>query len=230
MEDLYLTGTYVDRNPTYHVEDSTWKAAQVLKMLEKHELRPATVGEVGCGAGEILRQLQLRLPAQISFVGYDISPQAIGLCKTRENERLKFRCGDLLDDDAASFDLLMCMDVFEHISDYLGFLRRLRHKAVHKLFHVPLDLSVSTILRVSPIVAGRRNAGHLHYFVKETALLTLQDTGYDVLDWFYTPVGFDRGQKLQTRLANLPRRLVASLSVDWAARLLGGFSLLVLAK
>ena len=85
-KSIYQTGEYVERNPTYHVEDSSWKAGQILKLIEKHELRPLSICEVGCGAGEVLRQLQLSLPAQTEFFGYEISPQAFALCKARENE------------------------------------------------------------------------------------------------------------------------------------------------
>ena len=117
-ESMYQTGAYVERNPTYHVEDSAWKADQILRMLEKHDLRPRSICEVGCGAGEILKQLQSRLTAATQFVGYEISPQAYALCRERENERLRFFCEDLLATETVAFDLLLCLDVFEHVEDY----------------------------------------------------------------------------------------------------------------
>jgi SAM-dependent methyltransferase len=229
VQQLYQSGQYLENNPTYHVEDSPWKAQQILRMLARHNLRVQSVGEVGCGAGEILRQLQPHFAAETVFHGYEISPQAFALCKQRENERLHFYCEDLLAKETDPFDLLLCLDVFEHVEDYLGFLRKLRDRAVYKIFHIPLDLSVQSVLRCTPIVTGRVAAGHLHYFLKETALLTLQDTGYETLDWFYTPA-LDRGTTLKARIAKWPRKLLALLSQDWAARLLGGYSLLVLTK
>ena len=230
MENQYLTGEYVDKNPTYHVEDSPWKAAQVLRMVRKHGLRPASICEIGCGAGEILRQLQIQLPKGTQLFGYEISPQAIELCRSRENDALRFLHQDLLATHDGPFDLLLCMDVFEHVSDYLGFLRQLRSKAGLKLFHIPLDISVLSVLRTTPITGSRASAGHLHYFTKETALLTLQDAGYEVLDWYYTPGAIARGKGLRTRLAKRPRQLLSLVNPDWAARLLGGFSILALTK
>ena len=230
VHDLYESGKYVEHNPTYHVEDSPWKAQQILRMLHRHQLRPGTVCEVGCGAGEVLRQLQQHLSSETLFHGYEVSPQAFALCKQRENDRLRFFCEDMLRRETEVFDLLLCLDVVEHVEDYMGFLRQLRGRAVWKLFHIPLDLSAQAVLRRTPLIVSRAAAGHLHYFMKETALLTLQDTGYEVLDHFYTPAAIDRAASLRARIAKWPRRLLALVSPDWTARLLGGYSLLVLTK
>jgi ubiquinone/menaquinone biosynthesis C-methylase UbiE len=83
LENQYASGSYLERNPTWHVEESSWKARQVLRMLDNHRLSPETVAEIGCGAGEVLRQLQLAMDSNCRFCGYDISPQAIAMCQTR---------------------------------------------------------------------------------------------------------------------------------------------------
>jgi hypothetical protein len=228
-QSIYQSGEYVDRNPTYHVEDSAWKATQILRMIQKQDLQPRTICEVGCGAGEILRRLQMSLPADTTFFGYEISPQAFALCQARENERLHFRCADLVHVDQ-SFDLLLCLDVFEHVEDYLGFLRGLHDKAPYQIFHIPLDLSVQWLWRARPIMRERDQAGHLHYFMKETALATLRDAGYEVLDWFYTPGAIANPRSVKAKLASLPRKLFFAINQDLLVRILGGYSLLVLAK
>ncbi len=229
-QSIYQSGEYVERNPTYHVEDSAWKAGQVLKLIRKHKLQPRTVCEVGCGAGEILKQLQMALPPETDFLGYEISPQAFALCRQRENDRLRFFRADLITSDSPAFDLLLCLDVLEHVEDYFGFLRGLRGKATHKIFHIPLDLSAQWVWRADPIMRERQQAGHLHYFTKETALATLRDTGYDVVDWFYTAGAIANPRSVKARLASWPRRLLSEMNQDWVVRVLGGYSLLVLAK
>jgi hypothetical protein len=72
--------------------------------------------------------------------------------------------------------------------------------------------------------------GHLHYFTKETALATLQDTGYEIQDYFFTARPTQAGGGLKQHLAQLPRRLLGCMNAALAAKLLGGFSLLVLAE
>jgi hypothetical protein len=228
--NIYLDGQYLLDNPLYHTEDSPWKAQQILKMISKPNIKITSVCEVGCGAGEILRQLQLGMPEDTIFCGYEISPQGFELCKQRENERLVFYGEDLLATDTESFDLLLCIDVFEHVEDYIGFLRKLRKKARYKIFHIPLDMSVQTVLRCAPIIQGRATVGHLHYFMKETALCTLEDAGYEIEDYFYTPARIDGAKTLKAKLAKLPRIVFSLISPDLTARILGGYSLLVLAK
>jgi hypothetical protein len=230
MTNMYLDGSYVKNNPSYHVEDSPWKTQQILKMVNMHQLQPNSVCEIGCGAGEILRQLQDDLSKDATFHGYDISPQAIELAQQKANQRLQFYCQDLLLKDTDLYDLLLCIDVFEHVEDYMDFLRRLRQKSVYKIFHIPLDLSVQTVLRETPIVDLRHSVGHLHYFTKETALLTLKDTGYEIVDWFYTSTAIALGKTLKTKIANLPRKLLSSIAPDLTVRIFGRYSMLVLAK
>ena len=227
---IYHTGEYVEKNPTYCVEDSSWKADYIARMIERHKLQPRAVCEVGCGAGEVLKQLQLRLPSETPFHGNEISPHAFALCQKRENDRLRFYCADLLATETEAFDLLLCIDVCEHVADYLRFLRALRDKASYKIFHIPLDLSVQWLWRSAPIMREREQAGHLHYFTKETALATLSDTGYEILDWFYTPGAIANPRSLKAKLATRPRRLLSAINQDLVVRVLGGYSLLVLAK
>ncbi|GIK08127.1 MAG: hypothetical protein JETCAE02_01290 [Anaerolineaceae bacterium] len=228
---MYQSGEYLEKNPRWHAADSPWKAAQILKMIRRQNLNPATVCEVGCGAGEILNRLHAELPAT-DFFGYEVSPQAYEICSAKTKERLQFRLGDLLETEAR-FDLLLCIDVFEHVPDYLSFLERLRGRASRFIFHIPLDLSALSLLRPARLMKTRYGVGHLHMFTAETALAVLKDTGYETLDSFFTAGGLEleKNQKrLRTVLANLPRRVLGKFSPRLAARILGGYSLLVFAK
>jgi cyclopropane fatty-acyl-phospholipid synthase-like methyltransferase len=189
------------------------------------------VCEVGCGAGEILNCLANNLGDGIVFYGYDISPQAFEICTKKEKHNLNFFLKDLLDEEDLTFDLVMAIDVFEHVEDYFGFLRKLKNKGTYKIFHIPLDLSVRTVLLSSPILNSRSSVGHIQYFTKETALATLKDAGYELVDYFYTNTFLAYPhQSWKANLMNLSRRISFSLHPDMTVRILGGFSLLVLAK
>ena len=231
LDSIYEDGTYLLRNRTWHEQDSPWKATQIAKMLRNNSIAPSRVCEIGCGAGEILNCLANEYGDDAIFSGYEISPQAFELCRKKERQNLHFFLKDLLDDEIATFDVVMAIDVFEHVEDYFGFLRKLKKKGVYKIFHIPLDLSVQSVLRSAPILKGRRSIGHIHYFTKETALETLKDAGYEVIDYFYTSGSLDlpnRGWK--ANLMKLPRSFCFSIHQDLAVRILGGFSLLVLSK
>jgi SAM-dependent methyltransferase len=225
--EIYVDGEYLEKNPTWHVEESPWKARQVLRMLERHDLRPKTVCDAGCGVGEVLRQLQLQLRGECEFFGYEISPQAFDLCRTRANSKLQFTLGDVCREQT-SFELLLVLDVIEHLEDYFSFLRAIRHKSDYTIFHFPLDLCAQTVLRRNGILKRRDLYAHIHYFTKDTALRTLTDVGYQVLDHFYTPRMIDLPIDRLQRTLRLPRSVAFALAPDLTVRALGGFSLLVL--
>jgi ubiquinone/menaquinone biosynthesis C-methylase UbiE len=231
MHNIYTDGTYLQHIPTWHEEDSPWKAAQISRMLQKHPLDIRSVAEIGCGAGGILAELHGQLPANVEYSGFDIASDAIAIAKKKERPRLTFYAEDLLLNDA-SFDLLLAMDVFEHVPDYLGFLQGCCRKAKYKIYHIPLDVCVSFVVRAQ-FVPYRKVAGHIHSFTAETALATLTDTGHKIIDSFYTNGALELASlhpSVRTTLSNIPRRLVSLFSTKWAARLLGGYSLLVLAE
>src|SRR3989440_3974309 len=230
LEKMYVDGGYLEKNPGWHVEESAWKAQQIDRMLKRHHLEPATICEVGCGAGEVLKRLQDKMDDSCELWGYDISPQALELCAPKANERLHFKLADIRQEQDVFFDLLLVLDVIEHLEDYFSFLRDLKPKSHYKLFHIPLEVSVQGVLRGAVFLRNRHVHGHLHHFTKETALRTLEDAGYEVLDYSYSPEFEMRSTILQTNLMKLPRKFFFALHKDWAVRILGGSRLLVLAK
>ena len=230
-DNIYTDGSYGRQHPGWHAEDSPWKAAQILKMLRRNDLEPASVCEAGCGAGEILSQLHEKLDDSTRFCGYEISPQAFELARPRRRDRLDFKLQDLLEDEPAHYDLVLAIDVVEHVEDYSSFLRVLQTKGTYKIFHIPLDLSVQTVFRGWPLLQMRGHLGHLHFFTKDLVLRTLGDLGYQVLDHFYTPSRLELSTPtLRAKLAKLPRRAAFKLCSDLAVRVLGGYSLMVLSR
>lgn len=185
---------------------------------------------MGCGAGEVPRQLQKTLGSDCKLYGYDVSPQAIGLVTSRANERLHFFLADFCEVDGAWFDLLWVLDVLEHVEDYYGFLRHLKVKGRYKIFHIPLDISVQTVFRKNGLLKRRHLHDHLHFFTKETALRALRDSGYEVFDHFYTARAIELGGALSQRFLRVPRKLCFALHKELTVRILGGYSLLVLAR
>ena len=231
MKAIYTDGTYLRNNPTWHEEESAWKANLVAKMLNKNGVSPSAVCDVGCGAGGVIESLAAILSGETVFYGYEISPQAFEICRKKETERLHFFLGDVLEQPQQTFDVILALDVFEHVPDYLGFLSKLREKAALKVFHIPLDLSVQWVLLSRPLLHVRTSFGHLHYFSKETALATLNESGYQILDHVYTGITTE----LPTRdwkgaFMRVVRKASFSVHQDLTVRILGGYSLLVLAR
>jgi hypothetical protein len=232
---MYLDGTYLaNTGGTWNTDDCPFKARYVVELLRRAQLKPATVCEVGCGAGEILNQLATVHGAWFggatTFDGYDIAPQAIEMASARASDRVRFHCQDLFE-AGRHFDLMLTIDVIEHVEDYFGFLRRLRPLAGHHVFHIPLEMSSQMIAQGHPLMWARRAVGHIHHFNKDTAIAALEDTGYEVLDFLYTPGWAELPiNSLKRAIASVPRRLLFPFAPDLAVRLLGGYSLMVLAR
>ena len=177
-----------------------------------------TVAEIGCGAGGILAALHRKLPGTTVFKGYEIAPAAFERAKAKEGERLCYYNQDLLSDDS-SFDLLLVIDVLEHIPNYYAFAEGCRSKAKYKIYHIPLEISVQSVLRASfafTLDSGRNGVGHLHFFTAESALMALKETGHRILDVAYTAGGVELAAlhpSFKRRIANIPRRMVAAVSL-----------------
>jgi SAM-dependent methyltransferase len=225
--DPHINGSYFRHNPTWHVEYSPWKAANIHRLLQRMQLNPQTICEVGCGAGEVLRQLQLRMDCRCRFWGYDIAPPAIQMAKQRENERLHFELADFAAIDTPHSDLLLILEVVNHVEDYMGFLRTLKNRADWKIFSFTLDISMQSALRGGELLRRREVHSHLHHFNKEIALAILRDTGYEIVDCSYPPIF---AYSALAKLAKPIRKMVFELNPDLTARMLGGYSLQVLAR
>lgn len=229
-ENIYISGEYIHKNPTYHIEDSLWKADHIQQMINRNNLKIKSVCEVGCGAGEILVQLQKKLPKNVEFFGYEISPQAFEMCRQKENECLHFFLGSIDDVKLSCSDLLLCVDVLEHVENYMEFLRRMKHKAKYKIFHIPLDLFALRILWPEKIIRDRYKIGHLHYFCRESAMAVLKDSGYNILDWCYTPAyeTYFSGN-FGAFMLRFVRKMLYKICPQFTVRFFGGYSLMVLA-
>jgi SAM-dependent methyltransferase len=226
----YLGQGYRERNPSWDAEDSPWKAALVRELLARHGLRPAIVAEVGCGAGGVLAALRPALP-DAELLGFDIAPGAADFWPAHATQRIAFTLGDFFALSERHYDVLLLLDVLEHLGDPLSFLERAREHADHFVFHFPLDLSAVSVLRETPLLHVREKVGHLHYFTRGLALALLREGGYEVIEARYTGAAFNAPQRsLTTRLAGLARRLAYAVGRDFSARLLGGETLLVLAR
>ncbi|BBB95012.1 SAM-dependent methyltransferase [Bradyrhizobium japonicum] len=234
-DDLYTGEGYAEAHPGWHDEDAGTKAAKIARIVRANNITCRTIVDVGCGVGGVLNALlEHDVFRDSTAVGYDIAPYAITAAKPRERDNLRFHCGDF-SQTSGSYDLLLCIDVFEHIDDYMGFLRRLRGRSKYYVFHIPLDLNVLSVLRDQPL-QKRKEVGHLHYFDQATALATLRDTGFEIIDSQYTRLEdflhlHPELRTTKTLLVNAGRRIVRTVAgEDLSVRLLGGASLMVLAS
>jgi SAM-dependent methyltransferase len=229
--NMYIDGDYLKNNPTWDVEDAPWKADLIFQMIKKHHMDPKTICEIGCGCGEILHQLQLKLPPTTKLTGYEISPQAFELCKNRSNDNLLFYLKKYCGETDSNYDLILLIDIIEHLEDYFRFLRDIKGKSHFKILHIPLEMFVLAVFHQQFLLGQKKKVGHLHFFSKDMVLEMLRDIGYEIIDYSYTAgYSLPKDFGLNDRLLKIPRRFLFPIAPDLTVRVFGGYSLLVLVK
>jgi cyclopropane fatty-acyl-phospholipid synthase-like methyltransferase len=234
MQELYTEqdSDYLKLTDDWHAKDSPWKAKNVYKILKKNLITSKSIVEVGCGVGDILVHLNKEYADKGKvYEGYDIAVDAINLAKKKETENISFHLKDFTaSSKEKKYDVLLMMDVFEHVPDYYGFIKQCSSRATYKVYHIPLDIHVSSIVR-NKMIDARKKVGHIHYFSKNTALASIEDTGQEIIDYFYTDGSIATPEKsISQKLGNIPRKVLFPIMPDLLVSLIGGYSLIVLAK
>ena len=228
IENRYTNGDYAFHNPTWDTADSHWKFSHIKTILNNYNFTFLNAADVGCGAGLLTYLLANEYPNCV-FDGYDVSPHLQSFWpEYSSRDNLAFHLTDFLS-LGSKYDLIFLVDVLEHLRDPLTFLEDIAPRTKYILFHLPLDLSASSVLRSSPLLKIRESVGHLHSFTRDLALQTLTDSGLSILHTSYSKAWFRTSNlSLRRLLAFLPRLALTSIDHDFSARLLGGESLFVL--
>ena len=230
--DIYINGEYLKNNPDWDIADAKWKVEVISAILEKNGIYPADVIEIGCGAGANLVELADRFDSVKQLRGYDISPQAIALAEKKATDRISYFNEDLATADNIKTQLLLVIDVIEHVDDFYGFLRKLKMKSEYFIFHIPLDLSCRTISKPHVLLQQRQSVGHIHYFTAATAEWALQDTGYEILDRVFTKpvVDTEPARSGKRWIKKILRNISFAINKEWSVKKWGGYSIMILAK
>ncbi len=198
--------------------DAAHKVEGICRLVEDCGLRPRTVLDLGCGTGAVLAGVCARLGA--SGIGVDVDPDAIG--RIAGYPGVRFELGDARDTPHTA-DLVLCVDVFEHVPDDVGFLRAVRDRGRWFAFRVPLDDAAWDRLR-GRTARFREEYGHLHAYTWGRAVRTIEAAGYEVR--CVRPHRIPAGGLLSRGI----RRVAGAVAPRLATRVIGGWSLLVLAR
>lgn len=93
--------------------------------LERLELEPRTILDVGCGVGANLDLLGRLYPGG-RVVGLDVEPSALRFCRSRRGTHLCRADAAALPFASASFELVAALDTLEHMADDEATLLELR--------------------------------------------------------------------------------------------------------
>lgn len=231
MNDIYNDQTYLNENPLWHQEDSLFKAKYIHQILSQNKIGYNSICEIGCGTGEVLVQLQkLNAGKNVTYTGFDISKDAIALAQQKQVKGITFELKDITDkSDTSSFDLILVIDVIEHLPDYFSFLKSISKKSKYTVFHIPLDLFVWSLFREQMLIESKQRVGHIHNFTEDFILSVLKDNGFKVLSKQITPPDFT-AHSFKQKIVNGAKKLLYSVSPRFCSKTLGGCSVMVLCE
>ena len=213
------TMQYVDMADYYAEKDASYFSfarADVLPLLPQNFSR---IFELGCGDGSTLRLIKSFY--DLSFcAGLDIDERAISLARHHlDLATLQNIETSELPDSVRDMDVILCLDVLEHLADPWRVVKRL-HERLSSKGVIIASLPNVRYFRVSlPLIfkgsweladAGILDRTHLRFFVKKTAADLMTSSGLH-LDQT-APLGLEPGRK-----ARLINRLTGGIFEEFLA-------------
>ncbi len=232
IDPSYADGEYF-ADAQRHSADATFKVSNFLtlflRVIKRKHLSVQTFVDVGCGSGDIVKGIADALKKSgfdsASFRGYDVSPHVLNIKKAG----VEYIHGDFCEANA-EVDVVTLFDVFEHVPDPIGFLKRIAEQCKIVGLHIPLDDSLNFSLR-NRFRRRLQNPGHLISLNTVSALNLLALSGLRVVDYEYT-FGFlaPSGHKTLLQKTVFPLRcLLAKINPWLLSKTFGGASLVVIA-
>ncbi len=238
VNDLYVKGEYITRNPTIHEEDSLWKINKISPLIDKclSEINKKEINllDVGGGAGIILREISKRVEKnnkiKVNKFSLDLSPEILKIHK-ENNPDLKLSLNE--DIRGTSFknkeiDITLMVDVLEHVPDPEKCLKELQRISKYVVFKVPLEknliLSLANVLTLGWLRKIKiKNSGHINVYSLSKLKKQLKKNNLEIIDYHYTDV-FDyfrnsEHYKDKMRVRNLSINFIASWFFKLSPRL-----------
>jgi ubiquinone/menaquinone biosynthesis C-methylase UbiE len=194
-KEFYDSSDYFENQGTVHLNDheSRFQKYRVAKVGEIHRpTKTDRVADLGCGWGTF----GFALADQVKeIMGIDFSERSIAICEQRlaaqPSPNLTFLCADARETglDAASFDLVLAADLFEHL--YPDDSARVAKEAFRLLAPggrfatwTPHRGHVLEILKNRDILL-KRDISHVDYKSMGTMKRLLTDAGFEIERAYY---------------------------------------------
>jgi 2-polyprenyl-3-methyl-5-hydroxy-6-metoxy-1,4-benzoquinol methylase len=161
------------------------KANSISELIQRNNIRPRSLLELGCGTGAVIVECERRgLAAE--FTAVDYSAEAIEFLRSRAPA---INCltaditdaGFILEDH---FDVVVLSHVIEHLEDPLEFLRAIKDRLRFQYLIVEVPLEDLFAARVKSVFCDRKKntAGHVQFFTGTTINMLLCSAGFKIVD------------------------------------------------
>lgn len=244
---LYTTDQYLHQHPDIHEADSPWKISKILPFVDTFAREcsktTVTVLDVGGGAGLILKAVAdyLSHAHGKTVVKYclDLSPAILDRQKATNPDAAKAIVGDIAHTPFVDkeVDLLLMIDVLEHVTDPAQTLHEIARISRYALFKVPLEDTVYYHC-MDCLTRGKfreriiASIGHINIYSLDSLPKQLRDHCGEVMETNITNVYrylLRTPLSLSNRLFQLAGWMVGRLSPSLAARLFHDYMMVLVA-
>lgn len=237
--NIYTSGEYISRNPTLDVEDTPWKLSKIIPLAEvfaaRHNSAKVKILDVGGGAGMVLKGLSDFLATrelEVEKYALDLSREMLEIQK-RNNPDIVLLSQESIESTSfkdKEFDLVLMVDVLEHIPDLSAALKELRRIAKYVIYKVPIENNLYyNILNLIKLGGLRRDifqqVGHVHFFSYGMVMQQLRSTGeivrcdFSNVFEFQLSAGYHRGTNIKEKVVFTAAKYIFELSPRFCSSL-----------
>lgn len=229
LHNQYINGSYRKKHPDWHFKEAANKCIDLqpsfISFLKYRQPKHIKVADIGAGAGGVLHETTTWLKSidnelSIEPIAFEISPAAVSIAKERfpdlDMRKMAF------EDCDENFDLVLFVDVLEHLENPWAMLRQARQKSKFMIVRQPLLENFSTF-RHSNYAYQRQHWGHITYFNYDSFLDMASACGWEALDTNLVP-SWELSQNLQEPKPLIPK-LLTRANKRFASYWLSGFYL-----
>jgi ubiquinone/menaquinone biosynthesis C-methylase UbiE len=185
MNDIYSSGEYIELNPTLHNEDSFFKYSNIQNILKKSNILKDNISykilDIGGGNGQVGKYFCEYLflnHIEFEFHALDLSEEMLNIQKSNNQYLSKVYSGEL-EALAEHYDIVLMIDVIEHIVDYNVFLSELNRKSSFIIFNIPIEKNVFDRMRNIYLKCGYykeqfRTLGHVNFYTYSSSIKLLR--------------------------------------------------------
>lgn len=224
---FYQFDEYIRKNPSLHVEDSSWKVSKIIPLIDAfiHYFNDKIkILDVGGGAGLILKDISKYIENGCGIIvnkyALDLSPGMLKIQKLNNPDIIKALNEDICDTslDEKEIDLILMIDVLEHIPNQIVALEEMKRISRFIIFKVPLEDNLCSriwnfAMRGKPRQYAIENIGHINIYNFITLKYQIEKyTGW--INYYAFTNNFDRTRKRHYKKTTL---------LNWIVGFLGGF-------
>ncbi|RXJ69000.1 hypothetical protein CRV08_06095 [Halarcobacter ebronensis] len=175
IEDTFNEDTYIKHNSTLALEDVEYKFSYIKDLLDnliikKEEISILDVGGGGGFLGKKVAEYFFSKGYNIKFSALDVSGKMLEIQK-KNNSFIQSTYNCYLEDlpNNKSFDLVLMIDVIEHIKDREYASKKISKISDYALYNIPIEVNAFDILKNIYMKNGyykmqNETLGHVHFF------------------------------------------------------------------